>query len=300
MKARTLWKVSVTTPSEAEEAVVELMGRLFRVPASSYADARKRTSVTTVFFDHRSGFSAADIAALKAGLAHIRACGLDIGTGRIALRKVRREDWAESWKKHFKPMAIGGALLIKPSWSRCRPGRGQAVVILDPGLSFGTGQHPTTRFCLEQIVSFRNPGQRQSFLDLGTGSGILAIAAARLGYCPVTAFDFDGAAVRVARENARQNSVLDQLALARRDLTRLPLDSRKKSHLICANLMFDLLVAGKSRIVNRLHPEGRLVLAGILHSQFQSVRRTYERAGLRLVASRREKEWRSGVFAFPK
>ena len=298
MKARPLWKVSVTTPVEAEDAVAELLGRVFSEPASTYTDAETRQSVSTMFFEKRTDFSRTQRTALQDGLACIRGCGLDIGAGTISTRQVRREDWAESWKRHFKPMEISEALLIKPSWSGRRPKRHQAVVLLDPGLSFGTGQHPTTRFCLEQIVAFRTPGQGQGFLDIGTGSGLLAIAAAKVGYSPITAFDCDPEAIRVARGNGRQNGVLDQLALARRDLTRLPLNSKGKYDLICANLIFDLLLAEKRRILSRLRPDGRLVLAGILQRQFPDVQKAYEQAGLIAVERRQETEWESGAFVF--
>ncbi len=151
---------------------------------------------------------------------------------------MKREDWAESWKRHFKPIEIRvkarpsaarqsasqpPSLLVKPSWSRRRAAKNQAVVILDPGLSFGTGQHPTTAFCLHEIARCRQPGTAQSFLDIGTGSGILAIAAAKLGYAPVQAFDFDPESVRVAGDNARKNRVTGRLKLTRGDLAKLPL-----------------------------------------------------------------------------
>ena len=89
---------------------------------------------------------------ISAGLKRIKSCGLNIGSGKIKIAKVRREDWSESWKRHFKAIEIGKALLIKPSWIKRPPRKNQAVVILDPGLSFGTGQHATTSFCLHQIV----------------------------------------------------------------------------------------------------------------------------------------------------
>ena len=127
----------------------------------------------------------------------------------MRLNKVPPEDWAESWKRHFKPIEIGGDLLILPSWSKRKPKTGQAVVVLDPGLSFGTGQHATTSFCLNEIVKLRRSSKASelSLLDGGTGSGILAIAAAKLGYKPVEAFDFDPVSVRVARANATSNGV---------------------------------------------------------------------------------------------
>jgi ribosomal protein L11 methyltransferase len=212
---------------------------------------------------------------------------------------VRRQDWAESWKRHFKPIEFGAALLVKPSWSKRRPRKNQAVVVLDPGLSFGTGQHPTTAFCLEQLVTFRQKEQSQSFLDLGTGSGILSIAAAKLGYAPVHAIDFDPAAIRVANANARQNGVFKQLQLDRQDVAKLPQSSRQKYDVICANLISNLLLTEQKRILNYLRRNGALVLAGILKVEFASIRTAYEKAGLRLVGHRVEREWQSGAFVFP-
>jgi ribosomal protein L11 methyltransferase len=187
-------------------------------------------------------------------------------------------------------------LLIKPSWSRRRPRKGQSVVVLDPGLSFGTGQHPTTGFCLRQLAARRKPAARQSFLDIGTGSGILAIAAAKLGYEPVEAFDFDAEAVRIARENAAKNQVSAGIRLRRQDVTKLPLRSAGKYSVICANLIANLLLSERGRLLARLPEDGVLVLAGILKTEFRQVQRAFESAGLRLVASRTEHEWRSGAF----
>src|SRR6185436_7115523 len=139
-------------------------------------------------------------------------------------------------------------------------------------------------------------GKAPSFLDIGTGSGILAIAAAKLGCAPVHALDFDLDAVRIARANARSNRVERRLRLWRADLLRLPPVSSVRFDLVCANLTADLLVNESRRILARCGPAGLLVLAGILDSQFAAVRVHYERAGWRLVRTRREKEWRSGVF----
>jgi ribosomal protein L11 methyltransferase len=194
-------------------------------------------------------------------------------------------------------MEFGRALLVKPTWIRRRPRAGQQVVVLDPGLSFGTGQHPTTRFCLAQIVACRLPDAAQSLLDIGTGSGLLAIAAAKLGYRPVEAYDFDADAVRVGRANARLNKVSRTVRLSQRDLTREPPRSVQKFDVVCANLIHDLLIAERARILGRLRPYGTLVLAGILRGQFSAVVRAYREAGLRLTATKRENEWQSGAFA---
>ena len=210
--------------------------------------------------------------------------------------KIRREDWAESWKRHFQPIEIGDQLLIQPSWSKRRARKNQAVVVLDPGLSFGTGQHPTTSFCLRELARHRTKRPCWSFLDMGTGSGILAIAAAKLGFSPVYAFDFDPGAVRVARANARANGVHEKLRIVRRNVTKLPIHPPRQYDLICANLISTLLIAGRRRIVAQLHHGGTLVLAGILKSEFSQVWKNFEEIGLKLAASKAEKEWRSGSF----
>jgi ribosomal protein L11 methyltransferase len=163
-------------------------------------------------------------------------------------------------------------------------------------LSFGTGQHPTTAFCLQELVRGRKADRVRSFLDIGTGSGILAIAAVKLGYAPVHAFDFDPAAVRVARENARKNHVTGQLKLARSDITKLSLQPSRRFDLICANLISNLLISERWRIVNRLRAGGTLVLAGILAAEFAQVEQAFADCKLALHCSRVENEWRSGAF----
>jgi ribosomal protein L11 methyltransferase len=175
------------------------------------------------------------------------------------------------------------------------------VVTLDPGLSFGTGQHATTHFCLAQVVKAnlkdrRGAKEKRSLMDMGCGSGILAIAAAKLGYGPVVAFDFDPVAVRVAQKNCRTNRVAKKVAVSRKDLTKIALNSREKFEVVCANLMAPLLIAERDRILNRLAPGGTLILAGILASEFEAVKARYEEAGLELFADKVEREWRSGAF----
>jgi ribosomal protein L11 methyltransferase len=298
MTSKPLWQISVVTSLEAEDAAVELLARIFNRPAAVYTNEKTKVTVASVYCPKRSEWNPARHAALRHGLAAIKSGGLYTGAGKIVVRRLPREDWSESWKRHFKPLSIGSRLLIKPGWSKRRPAKNQAVVVLDPGLSFGTGNHPTTLFCLRQVAECRVDSELQSFWDVGAGSGILAIAAAKLGYRPVHAIDFDPQAVRVARENARLNRVLPQVRLTRTDLTKLPLRSREKYDLICANLISNLLLAEKRRILNRLRPGGTLVLAGILRNEFPQVQKAYETAGMKLVASLIQGEWRSGAFKF--
>jgi ribosomal protein L11 methyltransferase len=332
--SKSLWRVSVATTPEAEDAVSELLGAVLGRPASSYFNLETGVSTVTVYCESRPPAFQPARETILAGLRQIKNCGLKIGSGKVTLAKVRREDWAESWKRHFKPIEIkfenrrgelreppisfgksgaksgtrvtrpseetGKSLLVKPSWSKKRPRKNQAVVVLDPGLSFGTGQHPTTAFCLRALVRHHKTGAGRSFLDMGTGSGILAIAAAKLGYSPVYAFDFDPEAVRVARANARANGVHKKLRMARADVTKLPVHPARQYDLICANLVSTLLISERRRMAAQLNRGGTLVLAGILKPEFARVQKAFKELGLNLAAGKTEKEWRSGAFYYAK
>jgi ribosomal protein L11 methyltransferase len=291
-----LWKISVVTSPEAEDAVTAGLDEAFGRSASSYTDVESGTTTVAAYFTRKPIWDRATRIALVDHLQKIKDCGLDIGSGRVSLARVRRQDWAESWKRHFRPIEIGRRLLIRPSWSRRRAKPGQALVILDPGLSFGNGQHPTTSFCLRELVARRRDALSQSFLDIGTGSGILAISAARLGYTPIVAMDFDPDAVRIARANAQRNRVAKKIGFNRQDARKLPAKPAKMFSVVCANLIANLLLEERERIVAQVEPGGILVLAGILELEFVKVRRAFEAAGLRMISSRAENEWQSGSF----
>jgi ribosomal protein L11 methyltransferase len=295
---KPLWRVSVSTTPEAEDAVSELLGAVLGQPVSSYYNLETSVSTVTVYCRRKLAWSGRIREEIAAGLTQIKHCGLKIGSGKVTLAKVRREDWAESWKRHFQPIEIGDALLIKPSWSKKPPRKNQAVVVLDPGLSFGTGQHPTTKFCLRELARCGKIGADRSFLDIGTGSGILAIAAVKLGYFPVYAFDFDPEAVRVARANARANGVHKKLRIVRKNVMKLPIQPVRQYDMICANLISTLLISERRRVVAQLNPGGRLVLAGILKSEFSQLEKLFAEVGLKLAASQTGNEWRSGSFCF--
>ena len=294
--SKLLRSISITTSLSAEDAVGVLLELEQGQTPSSYADALTRLSTVSVYGE----IETRDVAGIKRrlleGLQALAADGIDVAPARIQVKKVPARDWSESWKRHFKPLDLGPRLLVKPTWSRRVPKKTQALVVLDPGLSFGTGQHATTRFCLEQLVALRDPQSVQSMLDVGTGSGILAIAAVKLGYQPVNAFDFDADCVRVANENTELNEVAAVLSVTHDDITQVPKKPKQRYSVVCANLIYDLLIAERDRLLARVTPGGSLVLAGILETQFGMVRKAFEEAGWKLVAATTDKEWRSGTF----
>lgn len=284
-----LWQVGARVLAAREMSVCALFESRFGA-AAVYQDADTGALTVSAYV--------AELGAAPAALRRQLAGDLSVHPRDIFVRLLPREDWATSWKRHFQPIVIGSQLLIKPSWSRRRARPGQRVLILDPGLSFGTGQHETTAYCLRHLCALmrRSPAPA-SFLDIGTGSGILALAAAKLGCKSVEAFDFDPDAVRAARANARRNRVDTRIRFRRADLTTVPLP-RRRFGLICANLTYDLLASQAGRISRLLTPGGSLIVAGILTSQFHIVTKSFQRFDLTLVESDVSNNWRSGQFAF--
>ena len=206
-----------------------------------------------------------------------------------------REDWAESWKRHFHVERASRRLIVRPSWEEASPQPGDQVLTLDPGMSFGTGQHATTQACLRFIdeLSAAHPGA--GFIDLGCGSGILAIAALRLGMGPVVAMDYDPIAVTVARENANANGIGPELVLQTGDVRdwRPP----QQAPVVAANILAVVLRGQAANIAACLSPDGpaHLILAGILSSQYADVAAAFAPYGLREYRRSTRGDWTSGV-----
>lgn len=294
-------ELSVTVHPEAEEAMAEWLERETGVTPVVTQDRETGWSTAAVFMPEAGEGNAGQgdpgwRRRLREGLREVAACGLAIGPGTIRWRRVRVMDWAESWKRHFPPLRVGGRLLVRPSWSRRRPGRGEVELVLDPGLSFGTGQHPTTLHCLRELVRLRGRMAGSGLLDVGTGSGILALAGARLGYEPVVGFDFDEEAVAVALGNAERNGLVTRVQLEWGDAMRLPRRPSRRYGVVCANLTADVLLGSLERLRLQVVPGGYLVVAGILAEEFERVSAEFEGAGLRRERQWGKAEWCSGTF----
>lgn len=205
--------------------------------------------------------------------------------GPLQVRVVDERSWAEAWKAGLGPIHIGRRLVVVPSWQRYRARRWEVCLRIDPGMAFGTGLHQTTRLCLVALEELLRPGAR--VLDLGTGSGILAIAAARLGSSWVLALDTDPVAVAAAVRNVRRNRVADRVQV--REGTLEP--GVGPFALILANLLAHTLVELADRLVAALAPGGHLIGSGILREQGEMVETAWREAGLEVVERRAEDEW---------
>ncbi|HEY3307880.1 MAG TPA: 50S ribosomal protein L11 methyltransferase [Desulfuromonadaceae bacterium] len=203
---------------------------------------------------------------------------------------VKTEDWSNSWKSNFKSLRVGKRLLIVPSWEQPLRRQDDIVLRLDPGMAFGTGGHETTRLCLElleRIMDEMPTLHSPSVLDLGTGSGILAMAAVQLGAEKVCAMDIDPEAVEVARENLTINGLVDQV-----ELSTTPLEAMTDSFdIILANILAEELVRLAPHLAARLKPGGTLVLSGILSEKEALVRSGFAAYPLRYQETHHQGEW---------
>jgi ribosomal protein L11 methyltransferase len=196
--------------------------------------------------------------------------------------------WAEKWKEHFHPRKLGNRLVVAPSWEKYAGAPGEIVLTIDPGQAFGTGTHETTRLCLQLLEdAFEQPPGPGRVLDVGTGTGILGIAAAKLGASCVLGVDTDPKAVETAAENAKVNGVADRFAS-----TYMPLSSLEGSYdLVVANILAEILIDLKKEIVSRCVPGGLLVLSGILTEKCGWVEEEFREEGAHPVNRKTDGQW---------
>jgi ribosomal protein L11 methyltransferase len=208
-----------------------------------------------------------------------------------SVEEIADEDWSENWKAHFKPLRVGRGFLICPTWEEARPGPRDRLIRIDPGMAFGTGHHETTRLCLEWLEDYARDTPEmsaRSLLDVGTGSGILAMAGALLGFGKVVGVDNDPEAIAVALEN----TVLNDLAGKVEIVTGEAGDVSGSFDAVIANIQSLPLVAMAPVLAKRIVPgTGRIGLSGILSGQEPEVIAAFEKEGLRVRSLRAAAEW---------
>lgn len=223
---------------------------------------------------------------LEAALGHMR---LMYPMPQPAYSVVDAEDWAEAWKAHYRPLRIGRRLLIRPQWIDVGPAPGDIEIALDPGMAFGTGTHPTTQLCLEALERLVAPGH--DALDLGCGSGILAIAAAKLGARRALALDIDPVAVASTRENARANGVAGKISAEQGSLESV-LHSARRFDIVIVNILARVIMQLTERRLGAIvRPGGVAIFSGIIDTQVDEVEAALRRTGLLPYARQRQGDW---------
>ena len=203
------------------------------------------------------------------------------------------EDWSREWKKGLEPRAVTPRIVTKPSWTEYAPAPGQIVIDIDPQMAFGTGEHATTRGCLRLLDRVIRPGDR--VLDVGSGSGILSVAAAMLGAGEVVAVEYDPDANLNARENLAHNGVEERVRLVEAMADPALIEAEGNFDLILANILSGVIRPLLPSFRGALRPGGRLIVSGILQSESEAVAASAAAAGLRVEEEDREEEWWSAL-----
>jgi len=271
-------ELAVEVPREAEEAAADILRRF--APRGVAIEAAGESVVVTAWLPDSSGLVRQRRAALSA-LAPLAAT--------VLTRWLREEDWAEAWKAFFPVLRVSRRLVICPAWRSHHAKAGEAVIRLDPGMAFGTGQHPTTLMCLRALEEAVQPGA--AVLDLGTGSGILALAAARLGAASVLALDSDPVAVRAARENVRLNGLETVVRVEEGTVEETvgPFD------VIAANISAPVIVGLAVAMAAALKPGGVLIAGGFSEERAAAVAAALTAAGLTVERTLSDGDWRTLV-----
>lgn len=244
------------------------------------------TLVTFYLPDNAQG--ADTLRAIQSGLPGLPALcpGVELGSLALTSGTVREEDWATVWKQYYHPTPIGERLLVVPSWEKPESDDGRVPLVLDPGMAFGTGTHASTRLCLELLENAVQQGG--TMLDVGCGSGILAVAALLLGAKEAVGVDIDELAAKIARENAALNGVEDRLTTFVGDLT-------DKVHgtydVICANIVADVIIRLCPDIPQFLKPGGVFITSGIIDTRKDEVIAAIEGVGIRVTEIKESEGW---------
>ena len=238
-------------------------------------------------------FLSGRIEGLKAAVAEI--CQrMDMEMPQFYFDNVQEEDWANNWKQYFKPDRIGKRTVVKPTWEEYTPKEGELIIEIDPGMAFGTGNHATTALCINILEDYVKEGMQ--VLDVGTGSGILAIQAALLGADKVEAMDFDMVAVKAAGENTALNNLQDKVAVFHSDLLKA---ATMKGDIIIANIVADIIIRLLPDVPKYLTGEKIFISSGIIDSRKDDVLAEYKRLGFNILRVEESKGWVAIVGQYP-
>lgn len=295
MNSEKLYSINISTDADNGSILSELLPSVDLYP-SSYFDCDDNIARLNLYYDQESQCNQ-DFILVKnsisewAEISDLAPSKIDLSQGELV-----KEDWSEKWKEFFHVEKVSDRLVIKPSWEEYEASPSDVVIEIDPGMSFGTGNHGTTRACLEYLDQLAD-GQEKTFIDMGCGSGILSIAASKLGYKDITSFDYDSDAVKISAENY-ELSKCEGIEVFEQDLSKF--EASKTYDLVVANILAPVLIANSDKIVAAINKDSssRLVLSGILHKQFAGVVEAFEKHGLKCIDHKKISEWSSGLLAY--
>ena len=226
------------------------------------------------------------IAVIREKIRNLTEFGLSIGSGTVELSNVNQEDWESAWKQYFKPVHVTDRIVVKPEWEEYSPQEGEIVIEIDPGMAFGTGTHETTSMCINQIEKNLKAGDR--VIDIGSGSGILSMAAVLLGAEKATGVDLDPVAVRVALENVELNNLQDKIDILHGNLTDV---IREKADIVVANIMADIILMLLEDVREFIKDDGLFISSGIIQEKRAAVEARLLEKNFSIVEVETKGEW---------
>ena len=218
-------------------------------------------------------------------MKELKEIGIDIGLGKVESEKMHEEDWANNWKKYYKPTKIGERIVVKPIWEEYEPKGNELILELDPGMAFGTGTHETTRMCIQALDKYVK--EDSTVFDVGCGSGILAIAAAKLGAKKAVGVDLDPVAVESANENVGLNN-LDNIEILYGNLVEV-IDG--KADIVVANIIAEVICILTEDVKRVLKKDGYFITSGIIHDRVDMVTNKLEEIGFEVIEINKDGEW---------
>lgn len=269
------------------------LGQWYEFPLNDIPEGR---AVIKGYFSEGTDMDAV-MRELKASVAQLSEYDIETGAPTFELQDVDDEDWANAWKQYFKPIRVTDRLTIKPTWEEYEAGPGETILELDPGMAFGTGTHATTSLCLKTLEQVVREGD--DVIDVGTGSGILAIAAAKLGARHVLALDLDPVAVTSAGDNSRLNGLEDVVTVRRSDLLGVLRGGGEAGELgvtlpvqvVVANILAEIILLFVSDVFEALAAGGTYIVSGIIRSKQAVVEDALQAAGFVIAGCNEDQDW---------
>lgn len=234
-----------------------------------------------------NSFLGETVESIKEAINNLLLFDIDLGHGTVSLTEVNEEEWATAWKKHYHPVRITNRIVITPTWVDYQPETEDELIIeLDPGMAFGTGTHPTTVMCIQAIEKYMTHGAQ--VIDVGTGTGVLSIAAAKLGANHIQSLDLDEQAVKIAKLNAKLNKVGDVIETKQNNLLYGITGS---VDLVVANILAEVIVRFVDDAYAVLQEQGHFIVSGIIQAKEAMVRVGLEQAGFTVIDQYQIEDW---------
>jgi ribosomal protein L11 methyltransferase len=288
-------KVIITSDAQLTETISDYLIGVLDAAVEYRVDEDQQIHLLHAFVIAESWLDAERISLEEQILHYIEEMAdiFDVATPVIESEIISDQDWSANWKTYFKPFEIIEGLVIAPSWQPYDPGEKERVITMDPGMAFGTGHHATTRLCLELIRSEADQFRYGSVLDVGTGTGILAMASALMGAETVLGIDNDDEAVAAAKKNVRMNKLQDRIHISNTPLA----DVSAVYPLVVANIVHDVLRALADDLKKAISPGGVLIVSGLMYGeQTSSMINCFQKIGFDLIQEKQDGEWGALVF----